>query len=200
MELKTIIVLLVSLVVLVTLFDVIETGNPVTNLDVLDGVQEWEKYILDEEANKDKLYCRTTKINGDIIKTRWYNSFINPNEVVRTDNGDTRTENCEWPNYEPIYATGSNEGKIYSRKVSDGEGNIIETVWHNACSDEVERIDEGDTTYLGSNEFKGECYHPDYATVNGETIDEEIEEEVKDTPVVTLWNNIVSVFKNLFNM
>ena len=167
---------------------------------IVDSIPDWERFVLDEEANKDKLYCRTTVVNGDIIETRWYNSFINPSKEVRVDDGDTTTPNCKYPQHEPVYAVGSNEGKVYSRKVFDEEGNVMETIWHNACSDEIERIDEGDTTDLGSNEFKGECYHPDYATNNGETIDEEIEEEVKDTPVVTLWNNIANWFINLFNM
>ena len=98
-----------------------------------------------------------------------------------------------------MYAVGSNEGKVYSRKVYDEEGNVIETIWHNACSDEIIRTDEGDTTELGSNEFNGECYHPDYAIENSEENEEEVE-EVKDTPIVTLWNNIANWFVNLFNM
>jgi len=187
-------------VILITLI-ILSSISVIAPIDVtMDSIPDWERFILDEEANKDKLYCRTTVVNGDIIETRWYNSFINPGEVIRTDDGDTTTSNCEYPQHEPVYAVGSNEGKVYSRKVFDEEGNIIETIWHNACSDEIERVDEGDTTELGSNEFSGECYHPDYATDNGNSAVEEIEEELKDTPIVTLWNNIANWFINLFNM
>lgn len=174
-----------------------------TNIDILEGgPAEWEKYVLDEGANKDKLYCRVTKDSmGNAIETRWYSYFVNPNELIRTDIGDTRTPNCESPNFTPVYAKGSNKDKIYSRVIMDNEGNILETVWYNACTEEEIKRDKGDATYSGSGSFTGKCYHPDF------TIDEEgkIEEASKTAekgimqiPIINFGQKIVNWFKSLF--
>ncbi len=193
------------LISLVVLFSIINSGY-IKGDDIpdymLEGGPEWENYVLDEEAIKDKLYCRTTIVNGDIIETRWYNYFVNPNDVVRADYGDTTTPYCEYPNYEPVYASGSNEGKIYSRKVFDEEGDVLETVWHDACSDEIIKTDDGDTTYPGSNEFTEKCYHPDYVINSEETVigNEETEEESINNQILSFGTKIVNWFKSLLNM
>jgi len=193
------------LVSLVVLFSIINSGY-VKGDDIprymLEGGPEWENYILDEEAIKDKLYCRTTVVNGDIVETRWYNAFVNPNDIVRVDDGDTTTPNCEYPNYEPVYAIGSNEGKVYSRKVFDEEGNILETMWYSTCTNEIMRTDDGDTTYPGSNELKEKCYHPDYAIEDesGEVVIDENEEKEVLSPFFDIGTKIVNWFKSLLGM
>ncbi len=197
MKLKIILAILAAFVIL----SAIEVSST-SNLDILDGPAEWEKYVLDEEASKGMLYCRaTTGSSGNVIETRWYSYFINPNELVRTDEGDTRTPDCESPKFTPVYARGSNKDKIYSRVIMDSDGNVIETVWYNACTEEEIKRDKGDTTYSGSGSFTGKCYHTDYAT---EEITEEpvkaVEKEIMQSPIVSFGQKIVSWFKKLFGM
>lgn len=167
------------------------------------GPAEWEKYALDEEANKDKLYCRVTEDQyGKVTETRWYNYFINPNEVVRVDSGDTRTLNCESPNFEPVYAKGSNEGKVYSKVNRNQAGEIIETIWYDACTNEIVKTDKEDTTYPGSGSFTGKCYHPDFVIEESKekTAEEDIEKEIMESPIISFGQKIVNWFKKLFGM
>lgn len=169
-----------------------------------DDLAEWEIYLLDEEANEDKLFCRTLMDEfGNVIETRWYNFFTNRNDVVRIDEGNTTTPDCKFPQHEPVYASGSNKGKVYSRRIFGEEGEVIETIWYNVCSEEIEKRDDGDTTSIGSNAFEGKCYHPDY--VIDEEEQEILEEEEKGIESVTgavigAGNKIVDWFKELFNI
>lgn len=191
-------------VILLLIFSTINFGYTLaSDLDILEGgPAEWEKYALDEEASKGMLYCRATKgSSGNVVETRWYSYFVNPNELVRTDEGDTRTPNCESPNFTPVYARGSNKDKIYSRLVMNNDGGIRETVWYSACTEEEIRRDEGDTTYAGSDSFTGKCYHPDYVTdVEEKTEEQLIEEEIMKSPAVSFGQKIVNWFKKLFGM
>lgn len=198
MKLRTIITLLVTLIILFTFLDLVKTGNPVSD-DILWGdIPEWEKYYLDEDANKDKLYCRVTEDErGIVIETRWYNYFIDADELVRTEKGDTRTENCEEPKYKPIYLEGSNEGKVYSRTVRRN-GNVIETKWYNACTGGLERTDKGDTTFEGSDSFDGKCYHPSVAVNGNSVLSSGL--AIEKNPLYEAYNKGVSFLRSLLNM
>lgn len=196
--------IILGVLAVLAILNIREISSAASDIDILEGgPAEWEKYVLDEEANKDKLYCRATKgSSGNVIETRWYSYFVNPNELIRTDEGDTRTTNCESPTFAPVYARGSNKDKIYSRVIMDSEGNVIETVWYNACTEEEIRRDKGDTTYSGSGSFTGKCYHPDYAT-DEETSEEpveSVEKEIMQSPIISFGQKIVNWFKSLFGM
>lgn len=202
---KKMIILVFVLMFLMLLLNIDKyTGKTIPRWLLEDAEADWERYYLDEEANKDKLYCRTTEDeHRNVIETRWYNSFINPNEVVRVDKGDTTTPNCEWPMHTPLYAKGSNKGKNYSRIVMDFEGNILQTTWYDACTDEIIQVDEGDTTFKGSNNFVGKCYHPNYIINDMEEVTGMVEEEKKETIVesyIGMGEKVVNWFKGLFDM
>lgn len=153
----------------------------VISLDLPDT----ERYILDEEANKDKLYCKTkTGAEGKVIQTDWY--YYCTGEFARSEKDDTCTEELRYPSYECEFARGSNADKMYCRTVKDGEGNVVETRWFNYCSNELVKTEEKDTC---TNEFKNpayKCYKHDIEEMVEEEIAEEEEEVIEEEEPVEI--------------
>lgn len=144
-------------------------------------VPDTEKYILDEEANKDKLNCKTKSDGeGNVIQTDWYNFCTG--EFVKSEDVDTCTKELRYPEYECVFAKGSNADKLYCRTLKDGEGNVVETRWFNFCSNELVKTEEADTC---TKEFKNpqhKCYKEEIEEIieeeeEAEEIPEEMQEE-----------------------
>lgn len=136
-----------------------------------------EVYILDEEANKDKLYCKTkTDSEGNVIQTDWYNYCTL--EFVRSEEGDKCTKELRYPEFECEFAKGSNADKLYCRTMKDNEGGVVETRWFNYCSNEIVKTEEKDTC---TDEFKD----PQYKCYKEETVEEVPEEIPEEKPVET---------------
>lgn len=125
-----------------------------TTIWIHAAVPDTEKYILDDEANEDKLYCKTkTDSQGIVIQTDWYNFCSG--DFVRSEKADTCTSEFRYPEYECEFAKGSNADKVYCRTVRDAGGTIVETRWFNYCDNELTKTEEGDTC---TDEFKKAVY------------------------------------------
>lgn len=143
-----------------------------TTIWIHSAIPDTEKYILDEEANKDKLFCKTkTDAEGKVVQTDWYNFCTG--EFVKSEKADKCTKEFRYPEYECVFAKGSNADKLYCRTLKDSEGTIVETRWFNYCSDELVKTEEGDAC---TKEFKS----PAYKCYKNEI--EEEEEVVEELP------------------
>lgn len=141
-----------------------------TTITISSDVPDTERYILDEEANKDKIYCKTkSNAEGNVVQTDWYSYCTG--EFVKSENTDTCTKELRYPEFECVFAKGSNADKLYCREVKDKDGNVVETRWFNFCSNELTKTDEGNTCTA---EFKSPAY---------KCYKEEVEESEEETPV-----------------
>lgn len=159
----------------------VSARHQVTTVDnetvwIHSDIPDTEKYILDEEANKDKLNCKTkSDAEGNVIQTDWYEYCTG--EFVKSEEADTCTKELRYPDYECVFAKGSNADKLYCRTIKDSEGNVVETRWFNYCSNELVKAEEADTC---TKEFKS----PQYKCYKEEIEEEEevIEEEEEEIP------------------
>ncbi len=149
-----------------------------TTIIISSDVPDTERYILDEEANKDKLYCKTKSgAEGNVIETDWYN-YCN-GEFVKSENADTCKKESRYPEYECVFAKGSNADKFYCREVKDDEGSVVETRWFNFCSNELVKTEEGNTC---TKEFKSPAYKCYKEEVEDVVQEKEEEPVIEETP------------------
>lgn len=191
-----------------------------TTILISSDVPDTERYILDKEANEDKLYCKTKSgAEGNVIETDWYNYCTG--EFVKSENADACTKELRYPEFECVFAKGSNADKLYCREVKDKDGNVVETRWFNFCSNELVKTEEGNTC---TKEFKSpayKCYKNEIETEEKpeetpaeeeevveeeapaeeptEVIPEETPFEPEVTPVKVSWfSSVINFFRNLF--
>ncbi|MDP2908489.1 MAG: hypothetical protein Q8N77_01655 [Nanoarchaeota archaeon] len=169
-------------------------------------IPDTEKYILDEEANKDKLYCKTkTGAEGKVTQTDWYN--LCTGEFVKSEKADKCTEEFRYPEYECEFAKGSNADKLYCRMIKDGEGTVVETRWFNYCSSELIKTEEVNTctSELKSPVYKCYKYEAEEAveeTPKEEAVEEtpkEVEKPVETPPLEQPEQPVAPVKKDLFS-
>lgn len=161
------------------------------NVTKADGTSYWdytdlpdtEVYILDEEANEDMLYCKTkTDAEGNVVQTDWY--YYCTGEFASSEQADTCTNEFRYPDYECVFAKGSNADKLYCRSVKDAEGNIVETRWFSFCTNEVVKTEESDTC---TEEFK----KPEYKCYKHEIEEEEVAGVCEELWECTGWSECV---------
>lgn len=178
--------LLLGLLILVCLFMSMFVGarHQVTTVQnetvwIHSDIPDSEKYVLDDEANKDKLYCKIkSDAEGNVVQTDWYNYCTS--EFVRSEEADTCTSEFRYPEYECEFAKGSNADKLYCREVKDGEGTVVETKWFNFCSNELVKTEEGDTCTAELKSPAYKCYKYEAEVVEEEEVVEEPPEEIPE--------------------